>query len=143
MNPAAPIFLATTHEHCGLPQDGAHGGKVGGARRRCHGRGCDGGGEAQALGVGMGMCTEREAEGGERGDDGGDDGSSCKGEDVNAQMDLVVVRRDTADGWRDIRRCERKLFAGERARMVCGDWLIAEDGIRRKVLPIERTDGAD
>jgi hypothetical protein len=62
---------------------------------------------------------------------------------VNAQMDLVVVRRDTADGWRDIRRRERKLFAGERARRVYGDWLIAEGDIRRKVLPIERTDGAD
>jgi hypothetical protein len=92
------------------------------------------------------MCAEREAEGGERGDDGGDDGSSCQGEegdDVNAQMDLVVVRRDAADGWRDIQRCERKLFAGERARRLCGDWLIAEGGIRRKVLLIERTDGAD
>jgi hypothetical protein len=67
MNLAAPIFSATTYEHCGLPQDGAHGRKVGGGRRRRHGRGCDGGGEAQALGVGMGMCAEREAEGGERG----------------------------------------------------------------------------
>jgi hypothetical protein len=58
-------------------------------------------------------------------------------------MDPVVVRRDAADGWRDIRRRERKLFAGERARMVCGDWLIAEGGIGRKVLLIERIDGAD
>jgi hypothetical protein len=42
MNLATPIFSATTHEHCGLPQDGAHGGKVGGGRRRRHDRGCDG-----------------------------------------------------------------------------------------------------
>jgi hypothetical protein len=68
MNPAAPIILATTDEHCGLPQDGAHGGKIGGGHRRLHGRGYDGGGKAQALGVGMGMYAEREAEGGERGE---------------------------------------------------------------------------
>jgi hypothetical protein len=70
-------------------------------------------------------------------------GKQLRGRRCERTNGSVVVRRDAADGWPDIRRRERKLFAGERARRVCGDWLIAEGGIRRKVLPIERTDGAD
>jgi hypothetical protein len=52
--------------------------------------------------------STREAERGERGDGGGDDRSSCHGEDVNTQMEAVVVGRDVDGGWRGIQRRGQK-----------------------------------
>jgi hypothetical protein len=52
--------------------------------------------------------STREAEQGERGDGGGDDRSSCQGEDVNTQMEAVVVGRDADGGRRGIWRHGRK-----------------------------------
>jgi hypothetical protein len=66
--------------------------------------------------------STREAERGERGDGGGDDRSSCQGEDVNTQMEAVVVGRDADGGRRGIWRHGRKRddFGASGAGLVGG-----------------------